>query len=621
MQPKQLQAAACSTLVLGLLMLAGCNKPPEAPQPNSVATAPAAPAPYTPPTAEQLSQMVAPIALFPDKLVGQVLAGATYPDQVTAANQWLAQNPGLKGDALETARSGQPWDVSVKSLTTFPSVLNQMASNVQWTTALGEAYVNDPSDVMNAIQALRLRAQQAGNLKSSSRLRVSSAPPSAPPVRYADESSEPIVYSGPAVIQPPSQVIVIEPAEPDVVYVPDYNPAVVYGQPVPVYSGWVQRQPAYSGDNVVTAGVLSFGVGVLVGAAMNHHHDGSWNAWNVNWGAPRPHQDGGRDANWHRPAVVYNNTPYISKSVTVVNHINNINVTNNNYQTTNNVNNRTQNIVNNNNAPQRPGEMAGAAHAPPPGLPPTHAAQAANLPPRANAAMTMPHFGAHDAVPGARPPHDMQPVPAAAALAGQGPGAVLHGAFAGHGVPHGAPDPRLAQQGQGAPAASNQPGHQGNGIAHVPAQAANGGHPDDPHGHADDRYGHADAAHEHLAQAGGQAGVPGTAPPHGVPGQHAVAAVPHPATQHPPAAPAGAPHPPAQHQVAAAQHAPTAGHDAGNPDHPQAHAAHADMLAMHNDHAHAAQPAAKPPAAKHDDNKHGDTKHHGDKEDATEHHS
>ena len=117
---KNMRAVLSSTLLLSLLTLAGCNKPSDPAQPKTADTPAAAQAaPYTPPTADQLSQMVAPIALFPDKLVGQVLAGATYPEQISAANQWLGQNPSLKGDALQSAEASQPWDVSVKALTTF----------------------------------------------------------------------------------------------------------------------------------------------------------------------------------------------------------------------------------------------------------------------------------------------------------------------------------------------------------------------------------------------------------------------------------------------------------------------------------------------------------------------
>ncbi|OFA03516.1 DUF3300 domain-containing protein [Duganella phyllosphaerae] len=409
--PRMFKQAVSSSLILSLLVLAGCNKPGQPPAPQTAAPAATAatspqPAPYTPPTAEQLSQMVAPIALFPDKLVGQVLAGATYPQQIAAANQWLGQNPSLKGDALQSAEAGQPWDVSVKSLTTFPTVLNQMASNIDWTTALGDAYVNDPADVMNAIQLLRSRAQQSGNLKNSSHLRVStvvhsSAPASPEPAYVARSSSDPLVYDGPAVIPPPTQTIVIEPAQPDVVYVPQYNPTVVYGAPMQVYPGWVEQRPVYATQTLVETGALSFGIGVLVGAAVSHHHDWGWNSWGVNWGGPAPQYGGpgysGYGGGWHRPAVVYNNTTYVSKSVTVVNRVNNINVTNNSYRTVNNVNNvvnRTQNFA----APN-------VALRPSPNFAQNFAASPAHNTAQQHpvAAMTMPHFTQRDVVPGVLP--------------------------------------------------------------------------------------------------------------------------------------------------------------------------------------------------------------------------
>ncbi|OBV36957.1 DUF3300 domain-containing protein [Janthinobacterium psychrotolerans] len=380
---RRFRTAVSSSLILSLLVLAGCNKPAGAPaQTGAVAATPpqppqpSPPAPYTPPSADQLAQMVAPIALFPDKLVGQVLAGATYPEQIAAANQWLVQNPSLKGAALQTAETDQPWDVSVKSLTTFPTVLGQMANNLQWTTALGTAYVNDPMDVMNAIQLLRSRARQSGNLKTSQQLRVSTVVRPSEPAYATRGASYPPVYDGPAVIAPPPQTIVIEPAAPDIVYVPHYNPTVVYGAPMPVYPGWVDQRPAYSTETLVTAGALSFGIGILVGAAVSHHHDPVWSAWGVNWGGPAPYP--GYGGGWRRPAVVYNNATYVSKSVTVVNHVNNINVTNNNehYRTVNNISSvadRSQRL---------------AVHA---------------IAPRAPAMMSMPHFAARDTVAGARP--------------------------------------------------------------------------------------------------------------------------------------------------------------------------------------------------------------------------
>src|SRR5262249_31953293 len=142
--------------------------------------------------------------------VAQILAGSTYPTQVVEADRWLKQNPNLKGDQLAAEVDKQPWDPSIKGLTQFPSVLDNMNKNLSWTSALGDAYFNDQQAVMNAIQVMRKKAQDAGNLKSTSQQTVTTE----------------------------KQTIIIEPANPQVVYVPTYSPAVVYGSPVPVYPGY-----------------------------------------------------------------------------------------------------------------------------------------------------------------------------------------------------------------------------------------------------------------------------------------------------------------------------------------------------------------------------------------------
>src|SRR3977135_2240891 len=116
----------------------------------------------------QLQQLVAPIALYPDALVAQILAGATYPDQVVEADRWIQQNPDLKGEQLGQEVDKQPWDPSIKALAEFPSVLANMDKNLSWTSSLGDAYVNQEPDVMNAVQLMRDRAEKAGNLKSTS---------------------------------------------------------------------------------------------------------------------------------------------------------------------------------------------------------------------------------------------------------------------------------------------------------------------------------------------------------------------------------------------------------------------------------------------------------------------
>ena len=146
---------------------------------------------------------MAPIALYPDALVAQTLAAATFPDQVAFANDWLQQNKNLTGAALTQAIDAQPWDRSVRHLHSFLRSDN-LTKNLSWTSALGEAYHTQAADVMAAVQVLRVKAQAAGNLKSSSQI---------------------------TVVQQSPQVIVIQPTNPQVVYVPQYNPTVVYGTP------------------------------------------------------------------------------------------------------------------------------------------------------------------------------------------------------------------------------------------------------------------------------------------------------------------------------------------------------------------------------------------------------
>ncbi|MBD8881355.1 DUF3300 domain-containing protein [Rhodanobacter sp. 7MK24] len=394
--------AACTLLCAGVVMLAGCNKAADsqAANPAAAGTAPASagtsaqqPAPYTPPSADQLYQMVAPIALFPDKLVAQVLAGSTYPDQITAADNMLQQHPNLTGSQLADEVNPQPWDPSVKGLTQFPNVLDQMAQNIPWTTALGEAYVNDPSDVMNAIQVMRQRAQHNGSLRSSAQMQVVSQPSTAPAdeQQVAYEGDAQPVYAGPAEVPPPPQTIEILPAQPDTVYVPQYDPETVYGEPMAPYPGYTYAQPAgYSTGQIVATGAIAFGVGIVVGALFEHHHDNQggpgpnpgwgWNSWGMNWGR---HGGGpeGQGGGWQRPAVVHNNTVYVSRSTTVVNRYvtNNIN----NSRTINNVTNNTRYVNTTNSGNNRYiGNGANNERAP---------AAAAQKP--AMQAMTMPHFG------------------------------------------------------------------------------------------------------------------------------------------------------------------------------------------------------------------------------------
>ena len=216
-------------------------------------------------SAEELQQLVAPIALYPDALVAQILGAATFPDQIAAASGWLQQNVSLTGIALMKAVDTQPWDPSVKALTQFPSVLDNLAKNLSWTSSLGEAYHTQAADVMSAVQVLRAKAKAAGNLKSGSQI---------------------------TVVQQSPQTIVIQPTNPQVVYVPQYNPTVVYGTPYVT--------PGYSTAAVVTTAVVAFGVGIAVGAAINNSCCGwGYSYWNCNW---------------HGGAVVYRNNVYYGNS-------------------------------------------------------------------------------------------------------------------------------------------------------------------------------------------------------------------------------------------------------------------------------------------------------------------
>jgi Protein of unknown function (DUF3300) len=212
-----------------------------------------APAPYSgqgaPLTAEELQSLVAPIALYPDALVAQILGAATFPDQVAFAASWLQQNQNLTGKTLMQAVDNQGWDPSVKALTQFPSVLGNLAQNLSWTSSLGEAYHTQAADVMIAIQVLRAKALAAGNLKSGSQI---------------------------TVVQQSPQTIVIQSANPQVVYVPMYNPAVVYGSPYVV--------PGYSAATVATTAIVAFGAGVAVGAMMSGGCCGwGYSSWNCGW--------------------------------------------------------------------------------------------------------------------------------------------------------------------------------------------------------------------------------------------------------------------------------------------------------------------------------------------------
>ena len=198
----------------------------------------AQPAPFK---KEEIEQLVAPIALYPDALVAQILMASTYPLEVVSAARWSKANPNVKDKALEDAMQKETWDPSVKSLTAFPSVIAMLNDKLDMTQKLGDAFLGQQKEVMAAIQGLRAKAEKAGNLKSGKEQKVTTE----------QEGG--------------TTVIKIEPADPQVVYVPTYNPTVVYGPwPYPAYPPYYYYPPGYSAGSVFFA----FTIGVVVGNAM-----------------------------------------------------------------------------------------------------------------------------------------------------------------------------------------------------------------------------------------------------------------------------------------------------------------------------------------------------------------
>jgi hypothetical protein len=201
--------------------------------------------------ADQLDALVAPIALYPDPMLAQVLAASTYPLELIQLQQWLQKNPNLKDKALVDAVSKQPWDASIQAMAALPDVVKRLADDIQWTTDLGNAFLAQQNDVMDAVQRMRKKAEDKGNLKSNEQQKVETK----------------VVES--------KEVIVIQQANPEVVYVPSYNPTVVYGPPVYPYPPVYYPPPGYYAAGMA----ISFGIGVAMGAAWG----GGW-GWGCGWG-------------------------------------------------------------------------------------------------------------------------------------------------------------------------------------------------------------------------------------------------------------------------------------------------------------------------------------------------
>ncbi len=243
--------------------------------------------------ADQLDSLVAPIALYPDPLLAQVLVASTYPLEIIQLQQWLSKNPGLEGDALAEAVAKQPWDPSIQSMAAVPDVVNRLADDVQWTTELGNAFLAQQGDVMDAVQRMRKKAQDNGALESNEQQVVAT--------EVVEEKT----------------VIIVQSAQPEVIYVPSYSPTVVYGPP-PVYYPY---PPIYYPPYPPGGAFIAFSVGVAWGAAIWGgsccgcgwgHNDINVNV-NNNFNR-NTNINGGGGGNWQHDAGHRGGTPYADKA-------------------------------------------------------------------------------------------------------------------------------------------------------------------------------------------------------------------------------------------------------------------------------------------------------------------
>lgn len=240
---RELSAIVCIAAIVPGNAIAVQTQQPAAPTQQA--------APKIPP--EQLDSLVAPIALYPDPLLSQTLVASTYPLEVIQLKQWLDQHKNLKDKALVDAVQKQDWDPSIQAMAALPDVVKQLAENIKWTTDLGNAFLAQQSDVMDAVQRMRKKASDAGKLKSSEQQVVETK----------------VVEN--------KQVIVVEQANPQVIYVPSYDPTVVYGAPVYPYP--VMAYPVYPPGYYAAGMAISFGVGIAMGAAWG----GGW-GYGCGWG-------------------------------------------------------------------------------------------------------------------------------------------------------------------------------------------------------------------------------------------------------------------------------------------------------------------------------------------------
>ena len=236
-------AAICAALLIPLNVVSSALAPPQ-----GATTTPTAAAKIP---GDQLDSLVAPIALYPDPLLAQVLAASTYPLEIIQLQQWMTKHPDLKGDALAAAVEKENWDPAVQGLAALPDVVKRLGDDIKWTADLGNAFLAQQSDVMDAVQRMRKKASNAGNLKTTEQQKVTTQ-----------------------VVQT-KEVIVIQQANPQVIYVPAYNPVVVYGPPIYPYPPIYYPPVGYYAAGVA----IGFGVGVAMGAFWG----GGW-GYGPRWG-------------------------------------------------------------------------------------------------------------------------------------------------------------------------------------------------------------------------------------------------------------------------------------------------------------------------------------------------
>ena len=233
-------------------------------------------------TEQQLDSLVSPIALYPDPLLSQVLVASTYPLEIAEASQWLGQNSGKKPEDLVELAKKQDWDPSIQAMVAFPDLLKRLAGDIKWTTDLGNAFLAQQSDVMDSVQRMRTKAKDAGKLETNQQQKVTTK---------TEESKT---------------IIEVQPANPQVIYVPAYNPTVVWGPPPypypPIY--YPPPPPPPSTGAIIASSVISFGVGVAVGAMFS----GGW-GWGCGWG-------------WGHNTVVINNNYFVHNNFNINRNVN-----------------------------------------------------------------------------------------------------------------------------------------------------------------------------------------------------------------------------------------------------------------------------------------------------------